>query len=182
MKACVLLSLVVLTSACATSKYSFAGGSADPVVAKAQFEKLKSLAGEWSGTGGDATQSFPMEVRYRVTAGGSAVEETLFQGTEHEMITLYHMDGNRLMLTHYCAAGNQPSMVARSTPTDGSASTIRFDFTGATNLASDADGHMHEAEITFEDTSHIKSRWTYFQDGKPGHQAHFDLSRKSASG
>jgi len=29
------------------------------------------------------------------------------------MLTLYHRDGNRLVLTHYCREGNQPGMQAK---------------------------------------------------------------------
>lgn len=182
MKACILLSLALLSFGCAASKSSVGDGPSDPHVAKAQFEKLKTLAGEWSGTGGDPEQTFPMEVRYRVTGGGSAVEETLFAGQEHEMVTMYHLDGDRLMLTHYCAAGNQPRMIASSTSADAASGTIRFEFIDATNLASNMDGHMHQAELTFAGSDHIQSRWTFYQDGKPNHSANFDLKRKNASG
>ena len=50
---------------------------------------------------------------FRVTAGGSAVEETVFPGTEQEMVTLYFVRDGRLQLTHYCMAGNQPHMLAQ---------------------------------------------------------------------
>ena len=58
---------------------------------------------------------------YRVTAAGSAVMEVLFPGTDHEMVTVYHQDGDDLILTHYCAAGNQPRMKCRRV---GSESTV----------------------------------------------------------
>jgi hypothetical protein len=178
MKTLALVSLLVVAS-CATSKNSVSDSPVDAGVAQTQFEKIKTLAGEWTGTGGDGSQSFPMVVHYRVTAAGNAVEETLFVGTEHEMITLYHLDGDHLMLTHYCATGNQPRMVARSTDNDLGASTIQFDFVDATNLASPKDGHMHAAEMTFGNAGHLEARWTYFQNGERSHQAQFDLTRKS---
>lgn len=182
MKVSALLSLLVLSSACATTSSSVGGTSGDVTVAKAQFERIKSLAGEWSGTFGDAGQAVPAEIRYRVTAGGSAVEETMAPGSEYEMVTLYHLDGGRLMLTHYCAAGNQPRMVAQPAAMSGEHPTIHFDFVDATNLASPMDGHMHQAEIEFDGSNHIESRWTYFKDGKPGENARFDLVRKNVSG
>src|SRR5690348_2757738 len=70
------------------------------------FERLKSLAGDWMGKG-PGGQEITM-LRFRVTAGGSALEETEFPGTDHEMVTVFHMDGDRLALTHYCHLGNQP--------------------------------------------------------------------------
>src|SRR5262245_12866207 len=80
--------------------------------ASAAFERLKSLAGTWKGTGGHGDAQEPMTVTYKVTSGGSVVLETVAQGTEHEMITIYYLDGEDLVLTHYCALGNQPHMKA----------------------------------------------------------------------
>lgn len=182
MRVSTVLSLLVLSSACATTTSSAREASGDVAVAKAQFERIKSLAGEWTGTYGEPGQTLPAEIRYRVTGGGSAVEETMAPGTEFEMVTLYHLDGGRLMLTHYCAAGNQPRMVARPAAAGGEHATIRFDFLDATNLASSMVGHMHQVEIEFDGANHMESRWTYFKDGKPGEQAHFDLARKKANG
>src|SRR5262249_22552816 len=69
----------------------------------AGFEQFKLLAGEWTGQAVKGPKA-GMEVRaaYKVTAGGSAVVETLFPGTDHEMITVIHRDGDDLLLTHYC--------------------------------------------------------------------------------
>jgi hypothetical protein len=45
----------------------------------------------------------PVRVEYRVTGAGSAVVETLFPGTPHEMVTVYHARKGVLCMTHYCA-------------------------------------------------------------------------------
>ena len=145
-------------------------------VARAQFERIRSLAGAWKGTFGSGESVGPGETRFRLTAGGSAVEEVLFPGTPHEMVTFYHLDGERLVLTHYCSAGNQPRMVARSGARDLGAKTIRFDFAGATTLASPYAGHMHEAELTIDD-DRLTTRWTFYEGGEPAEVARFDLVR-----
>ena len=31
---------------------------------------------------------------------------------KEDMISMFNLDGDRVVLTHYCAAGNQPRMVA----------------------------------------------------------------------
>jgi len=80
------------------------------LTAKDAFATLKNLAGEWSGTINEKDKGPAGSVNYKVTANGSVVVETLFPGTEHEMITMYHLNGDQLMLTHYCAAANQPQM------------------------------------------------------------------------
>src|SRR5690242_6473548 len=77
-----------------------------------RLDVMKRLAGDWIQVGPDGKASDQVVATYRVTAGGSAVEETLFAGTPHEMVTVYHMDGDDLVLTHYCVAGNQPHMKA----------------------------------------------------------------------
>ncbi len=94
------------------------------------FDVMKSLAGNWEGK---TTMGDPVSVSYRLTSGGSALMseiQTEMKGRSEDMITMIHLDGGRLLLTHYCAVGNQPRMQA-STSEDGK--TITFDFLDATN-------------------------------------------------
>jgi hypothetical protein len=137
------------------------------------FEKLKSLEGTWTGKAGPrGGESSAATVTYKLTGGGSALVETLFPGTPHEMVTVYFVDGAELRLTHYCAAGNQPSM--KLAGADGS--TLRFEFVSGTNMKL-SDMHMHAASITFADPNHIVSEWTAWRDGKPAEVMVFDLKR-----
>src|SRR5690242_6096011 len=78
------------------------------VQAKAAFGRLKSLAGEWKceAREGGHVPGKAATILYRVTANGSTVMETLFPGTDHEMVSMYHLDGDDLKMTHYCAIGN----------------------------------------------------------------------------
>jgi hypothetical protein len=175
MKVPILVSVCLLAGACSTTHGSYS--DAEAASAKAKFATLVSLAGEWSGNATGDGQTFPMAVRYRLTANGSVVEETLFPGTPHEMVTMYHLDGDRLMLTHYCSAGNQPRMVAS---TDGDAKTLEFDFIDGTNMKSTNDMHMHAGKIVVKDADHIQSSWQGWQDGKldPSHVAQFEVTRQ----
>lgn len=145
-----------------------------PAKSNPVFDQLKGLAGTWEGTAGE--EKNPVTVTYRVTSGGSAVIETLFLDTPHEMVTVYHLDGENVVLTHYCSAQNQPRMkLAKS---DGK--TANFEFTGATNLKSDKDFHMHSAKIEFVDKDTLKAEWTGFADGQAAHVAKFELKRKKS--
>jgi hypothetical protein len=144
-----------------------------PDLATARFDKLKALAGSWTVAGGDGS----VAVTYHVTAAGSAVVETLFPGTPHEMVTIYTLDKGDLVLTHYCAAGNQPRMRAVQ---GGEWDAIEFKYDGGGNITSDKDGHMHEATIAFKDATHVTSTWLYYKDGKPGETKTFDLVRKAS--
>jgi hypothetical protein len=145
-----------------------------PEQAKAAFARLKALEGRWTGEARHGGDPFPVEVSYHVTAAGSVVEEKLFVGTDHEMVTMYHMDGDALMLTHYCAAGNQPSMIARCDP---NMDVLKFTFTHGTNMKSENDMHMHSGVIRFVDADHIEAKWAGMADGKPSGEAAFNVAR-----
>ncbi len=138
--------------------------------ASAAFEKLKSLQGSWSGK---ASNGQSVQISNRVISDGSAMMSEI---TVHEnMITMFHMDGNRLMMTHYCASGNQPRMVASVSP-DGK--TITFNFLDATNLLSTQHGHMERVVFTLTDPDHHTEEWQFAtQDGQKMHQV-FDLQRQ----
>jgi hypothetical protein len=138
------------------------------------LEMLKRLAGEWTGKAlmhGDCGHD--AKVTYKVTGGGSAVVETLFPGTEHEMVTVYHQDGADLVLTHYCMLHNQPRMRARG----NSGAKLEFKFAGASNLKSEKDPHMHDMTLEFVNDHHIKATWSLYKDGKLANKAVFDLRR-----
>jgi hypothetical protein len=132
--------------------------------ASVAFERLKALAGEWVAAEDDEmVKKGDLVARYAVTAGGSAVVETVFPGRAHEMVTVYHADGTDLVLTHYCIEGNQPRMRAQN------ARGSRFDFAydGGTNIDAKRDRHMHSASLALLGADEIRSEWTELADGKP---------------
>jgi hypothetical protein len=91
------------------------------------------------------------------------------------MISMFNMDGaDRLLMTHYCAAQNQPRMQA-SVSADGK--TITFNYIDATNLASPDAGHMQKMVLTLVDDNHHTEEWTFVDHGKE-HKQVFDLRRK----
>jgi hypothetical protein len=139
------------------------------------FDAMKSLTGTWTGKN---SMGGPIQVSYRTTAGGSAVLGEIqmeTQGHSEDMISMIHMDGGRLLLTHYCEAGNQPRMSATASP-DGK--TITFNFLDATNLSSPDAGHMHRVVFTFVDANHHTEDWQFLDHGKEVVE-HFDLQKKS---
>jgi hypothetical protein len=135
----------------------------------ASFDHLKALAGAWEGK---ASNGQTVHESYKVTSGGSAVMSEI--SGEENMITMFHMDGDNLVMTHYCTAGNQPRMKA-STSAEGK--TITFDFMDATNLVSPDAGHMHRAVFSLADADHLTEDWYFADHGKEMHE-HFDLERK----
>jgi hypothetical protein len=140
-----------------------------------RFEALKKLAGDWVKVGKDGKATDEVISSIRVTSAGSAVQETLFPGSDHEMVTMYHLDGDDLVLTHYCSLGNQPRL--RAEPgTD--VNKIVFKFVSCTNLKSKDAHHINGATLTLDGTDHFKAEWVSCKDGKPCHQVKLDLVRK----
>jgi len=138
--------------------------------AQRAFNTIKDLPGTWEGKSADG---HAVRVDFKVTAGGSAVMSEIL-GHE-DMISMFHLDGpNRLLMTHYCAAGNQPRMQASVSP-DGKA--ITFTFVDATNLAAPDAGHMQRMVLTILDDNHHTEEWVFLDHGKERKQL-FDLNRK----
>ncbi len=138
--------------------------------AQKAFTSIKSLPGTWEGD----TRMGPVKVTFKSTAGGSAVMSEIL-GKE-DMVTMFNLDGpGRLLMTHYCAAGNEPRMEASVSP-DGR--VITFNFVDATNLASPDAPHMHRMVLTLVDENHHTEEWTFMDHGKE-HSEMFDLHRKS---
>jgi hypothetical protein len=138
--------------------------------AQKSFNELKSLTGNWEGLG----HNKPIQVSFRDTAGGSAFLSEI-HGEGENMVTLFHMDGSdKLLMTHYCSAGNQPRMLASASP-DGK--TITFNFLDATNLASPDAGHMQSVVFAMLDANHHTEEWIFIDHGKERKET-FDLRRK----
>jgi len=139
--------------------------------AQKSFDQLKSLAGSWEGK---SSEGEPVEVSYRMTAGGSALMSEI-TGHGEDMISMINFDGpNRLLLTHYCAVGNQPRMQAAASA-DGK--TITFNFVDATNLDGAQAGHMDHVVIAMLGPDHHIEDWNFVDHGKQMKRV-FDLTRK----
>jgi len=151
----------------ATSKAGPGGGAE-------AFEKLKAMAGHWE-SGPSARMKTTLDIQ--VVSGGSVVMEQSRveeKGTTVNMVTMYYLDGDQLKLTHYCMAGNQPTMRGSYSP---ETKTITFDFISATNLKSADDGHMHHAVYKFVDPDHVTEAWTFRKDQKDAFTEEFEYIR-----
>jgi hypothetical protein len=151
--------------------------------AQKSFDKLKTLAGSWEGHVTTVPHmdgmDMPNVITMRVTSRGNAlVHEMKAAGTPDDPtrydhpLTMFYLDSDRLLLTHYCDAGNRPRMAARTSP-DGK--TLEFDFldiAGSTQY-----GHMQHAVFTMVDANHHTEDWTYMMPGDKPVVAHFDLQR-----
>ena len=146
--------------------------------AQSSFDKLKGLAGEWEGT----VTTVPPEptvvgkiaqVTLRVTSLGNALlHEMKIPGRPDDPITMVYLDGDRLLLTHYCDAGNRPRMLGTMAPDGNKVEFSLLDVAGSTQY-----GHMHNVAFTVISPDHHIEEWTFMVDKGPV-QAHFDLQRK----
>ncbi len=124
-----IIGLAVLTTLQGADPKSANGNDA-----AAAFARLKTLVGEWEAN----TPDGKARLSYELTGGGTALVERENADSMPGMMTVYHLDGGRLILTHYCMAGNQPRMQASGI--DPQTGEIRFQFLDATNLASPGGG------------------------------------------
>lgn len=132
------------------------------------FEALKNMTGEWRAkVGGEV-----VNLRSQVVASGSAIIEFLDVGGE--MVTVYHMDGDKLMLTHYCHAGNQPRMIAGPLDSEGK---ITFEFKDGTNFEDANAAHMHRLTLTFVDSERVVQEWFYYKNGQEAGSVRLELER-----
>ena len=129
--------------------------------AGAAFARLKTLVGQWEAT----TSSGKVHLSYELVSGDTALLERESSETMPSMVTLYYVDGGRLLLTHYCMVGNQPRMQAKAF--NSGTGELDFQFLDATNLATPGAGHMHNAKIRIVDDSHLVSEWQFYENGKP---------------
>ncbi|MDY7094450.1 MAG: hypothetical protein SX243_15875, partial [Acidobacteriota bacterium] len=157
-------------------------GSDQHPTAEQAFERLKNLAGTWNGEAAgegraeeEEVDGFTVSHTFQVSANDSVVMETMNPGTDHEMINMYHRDGEDLVLTHYCAGGNQPTM--KMDRAKSSADDYVFEFTGGTNLDPAVDPHIHAGGLKFVDDDQIESRWISHQNGEQAGVMVFHLQR-----
>jgi hypothetical protein len=168
-------SLLLILAACAATPVETPAESvaaAPSELTLAQFGQLRGLQGDWYMIGADGAAEGDVLLSYRVSSGGSAVIETTFPGQEHEMTTVYTLDGRALVLTHYCAIGNAPHMVAVE---EGDASEVHFACESVGNAGSHDDLHMHDAVFRFQGDGRLRSVWTLWGGGKLGGSEEFEL-------
>ena len=128
----------------------------------ATFAQMKSLVGEWTAVQDGVT----VTETYKLTANGTALMAETRSANEPAMITMITVDGDRLIATHYCIAGNQPHMVA--TAPDDLHKGVAFTLDRVTGMKTADDWHNTGITITLDDSNHMTQMWTYLFKGKAG--------------
>lgn len=148
-----LIAISAVLAAVLCANFAFAESDA-----RRSFDLLKGLEGNWVGKN---SQGQALEVGFRMTAGGSALMSEIRGKGPENMVTMFHMDGDRLIMTHYCGAGNQPRMRG----TSDAANSVKFEFFDGTNIGP-SDGHMQRATFVQADPNHHTEEWVFVDHGK----------------
>ncbi len=149
------LAVLFLFSVAARANNSGANASA--------FDQLKTLVGEWEGT----SREGPVKITYTLVSGSTALMERMQRGGEPEMITMYSADGNDILVTHYCSAGNQPQMKSEVIML-GKPQKYSFSLVRVSGLKTEDQGHMIGLVLTILDNDHLTQEWKFQEKGKTG--------------
>ncbi len=152
----VCVAAIVLGACAAMAVYAQGGPKMSVVPETPEWQKLKTLVGQWEGFMEQDGKQLPTAVEVRMTGGGSAIMHWMSKDTPYEMVTMIHPDGKRLLATHYCGSHNQPRMALVPSK---AANELKFDFVDGTNIAP-GDLHMKSVVFVFNDADHHEERWT----------------------
>lgn len=130
--------------------------------AKKAFAKLKILTGSWQGT----VMNIPINFTIRPASSGTAIlheGHTTAEGPPKNEITMFYVNGDRLLATHYCDAGNRSNMEGKLSA-DGK--VLEFSFLDV--LGPTRGGYLKDMVITMTDADHHIVAFTFVMpDGKP---------------
>ena len=161
MRKLTLLIILVATAAVAFAQDNPPKAAAAQSDAKKAFEKMKTLAGSWQGT----VMNIPINFTIRAVSSGTAIlhEGNTEKGVPNHEITMFYVEGDRLLATHYCDAGNRAHWEGKMSP-DGK--TIEFSFLDV--AGSTRGGYLKDMVITMIDADHHIVGFTFVMpDGKP---------------
>ncbi len=146
----------------------------EPYIGSAEFERLKELVGSWECEADMGNGPQVITISYRLTSGGSVIVDTIFAGSPHEMITVYHDNSKgNLTLTHYCMLGNQPKMVLKSNEMD----ELSFALSEDSDIDVANETHMHSVKFKFEGNDDMVQSWKNYEGGKESKVMSFAFKR-----
>ena len=159
-------------AACQSTAGTYAVVSTDPAIRAPLFDAVAALEGRWTGVAPDDSTGV---TEFVVSSNGSAVREIMLPGTPQEMTNMYTLDGNSLLMTHYCAGGNQPRMRATAIE-DG---CIVFEPIGVGDLESEDEVYMGAMTLVIKDADHIEQHWSSYLAGASdgSHDMVFEMKR-----
>ncbi len=132
----------------------------------AELNMIKKLAGKWvSVSDMFGKKNERLYTEYKVTAGGSAVIETIFPNTPYEMMSVYYDDNGKLAMTHYCMMRNRPFLKLVSSTED----SITMKVLKVAGKKSKKEPSMGNMTLTFKDKNHFISTCSGTSKGEASH-------------
>jgi len=166
--------LAAVTAFCAAALASGATASASGDD-RAIYDRIVSLAGDWSGHMEDPLAGPPVSVRFEVASGGKAVIEHQSPAGSLPTVTVYFLASGKLRAVQYSPAGNQP---AYKLGAESTAELALLEFDGGTGFDADHDGHVRKGDIRFVSPERIEQRWFHYVGPKEQGVTHWFLERK----
>ncbi len=160
-KLCILFIIIFAAATAAFSQETSKNVTAQSNAQRA-FEKLKTLSGSWQGT----IMGVPINYTIRAASSGTAIlqEGNTTKGPtpDHE-ITMFYLDGDRLLATHYCDAGNRVNLEGKISADGKSVEFSFLDVAGSTKY-----GLVRRVMFTMIDVNkHIEEFTFVVSNGKP---------------
>lgn len=146
-----------------------AGAAEDP------FQRIKALEGTWVGVDAAGQPTDQVVSVFHVTSNGHSVEEIMFPGSPNEMVNMYYRDGDDVLMTHYCAGGNQPTVKLMNTATPG---LVKFEYHDISNMITMNDEHMREGSFRWIGEDRLKAEWRSWSNGQYLSTSSFEMVRR----
>ena len=163
----------------AMTVFSLAANAANAADGEGIMSRLAALEGDWILLDENGEETDIIGSSFRLTSAGSALMERMFPDNAegHEMLNVFHADGERVLMTHYCGAGNQPRLEVIATDDEN---RLELQFESITNVSSPDEDHMHQAEYVFHGNDRLTTHWYSMMDGELSdeHSISFELERK----
>jgi hypothetical protein len=169
-KATTLLTLATLVVMVFTASSRMAAAEKSP--SEAALERLKSLVGTWEGV--EKGSQRPSTATYTLTGGGKVLLEVM-----GGMATAYHLDNGTLVMTHFCGAGNQPRMRAKTIGKDGR--HIAFEMYDITNHSNKDSYYSSALDVRFLDDGTVELAYRGMTAGRESTQTFHLKKRVSAA-
>ncbi len=160
--------------ACGAVALAATAAAANKPDGRAAYERIRSLAGDWSGRMEDPLAGPPVKIRYEVASEGAAVIEHQSADQGFESVIVYFLADGELHATCYSGAGNQPGYELGDDSTD---ELLLLEFDGGSGLDPKRDGHVHRGEIRFVSPDRIEQRWFHYVGPKEQGATHWFLER-----
>lgn len=124
--------------------------------------QMRKLEGVWTGTvRSSATKKVlgAARIKYEVVSSGHAVAEKLLMGTNErdDMLSVYHQEGDQLMMTHFCGSNTQPRLRTKSWTKP--ITELKLEFLDSTNILNATMMNITFLKLEFLPDGGLRQTW-----------------------